>query len=130
MPPDTRSTARVLFRLFVTACVILTSTGCGVGDGERSDPGSSLEAWFSDDDYIIEEKGCVDFWTAVHFGAGYLLGGRQGEDGFQESVALLVGYELVEPHFWPHFGENGLNQGCDLVFGVLGWLAWYYTGGD
>lgn len=72
---------------------------------------------------IVEEKACADFWSAVHFGSGYYLGEQLGEDRFLETMAILIVYELAEPHFWPGFGENRLNQDCDVVFGALGWAA-------
>lgn len=91
------------------ACLFLVTilSGCGMPNEEG----------------IVEEKACADFWSAVHFGSGYYLGERLGEDRFLETMAILIAYELAEPHFWPGFGENRLNQDCDVVFGALGWAA-------
>ena len=82
------------------------------------------------DDGIVEEKACVDIWSAVHVGSGYYLGERLGPDRGLETLGLLVGFELAEPQFWPGFGENRLNQQCDVVVGALGWLGWLLLDGD
>ena len=78
---------------------------------------------------VIEEKTCVDFWAAVHIASGYYLG-ELGEDSFIDALLWLALYEVAEPQFWPRWGENQLNQQCDIVFGGLGWLTWYATDGE
>ena len=50
-----------------------------------------------------------------------LLGEALGEEGFLPSMAALIGWEAVEPSFWP--GETAHNQVCDIAVGGLGWLA-------
>jgi hypothetical protein len=74
---------------------------------------------------VIQEHTCMDFWAFVHFVSGYWLGNRLGEDSFTETLLILTGYEIAEPQFWPRWGENRLNQQCDIAVGQLGWLAWY-----
>ncbi len=67
------------------------------------------------------DVGCLDHWSLLHFGSGLLLGGALGEDGLVPTVASLVGWEAVEPSFWP--GETALNQQCDIAVGSLGWFT-------
>ncbi|MFH0980535.1 MAG: hypothetical protein V2A79_03235 [Planctomycetota bacterium] len=69
------------------------------------------------------ETACLDAWSLVHFASGYYLADELGGDSVVPTVALLVGYELAEPEFWPGFDENLRNQHCDIVTGTLGWLA-------
>ncbi|MBU0719430.1 MAG: hypothetical protein KJ749_14375 [Planctomycetes bacterium] len=69
------------------------------------------------------EKACIDFWSTVHFGSGYLLGQELGEDSFFPTLLVLVEYEVAEPYFWVGWSENRLNQRCDIAIGALGWLV-------
>jgi hypothetical protein len=104
----------------------LLTAGCGsFGDAPLlvGDPEVSAEN-------VIEEHECVDLWSIVHFGSGYLLGDRLGENSLFNTLAILTVYEIIEPEFWPGFGENQINQECDIVAGALGWLGWYLTEGD
>ena len=64
---------------------------------------------------------CLDGWTVIHFGSGVLLGEALGDDGFWPTTAILTGWEVAEPSFWP--GETVNNQRCDIAAGGLGWLA-------
>ena len=74
---------------------------------------------------VIQEHTCVDFWAFVHFGAGYWLRERLDQGSFVETFLILTGYEIAEPQFWPLWGENQVNQQCDIVAGQLGWVASY-----
>jgi hypothetical protein len=65
--------------------------------------------------------GCLDQWSLVHFGSGFILGEALGDDRFFPSMAILVAWEIAEPLFWP--GENGENQLCDIAVGGFGWAA-------
>ena len=76
---------------------------------------------------VIQEHTCMDLWSFVHFVAGYWLGDWLGEDSFIETFLILTGYEIAEPQFWPLWGENRVNQQCDIVVGQLGWLGSYIT---
>ena len=67
------------------------------------------------------DVGCLDHWSLVHFGSGLVLGATLGNSSLWPSMAVLSGWEMVEPTFWP--GESGLNQQCDLVVGGAGWFA-------
>ena len=76
---------------------------------------------------VIQEHTCIDPWSFVHLGAGYWLGDRLGDDSFLETLLILTGYEIAEPQFWPFWGENRVNQQCDIIAGQLGWLGSYLT---
>ena len=78
---------------------------------------------------IIQEHECTDFWSVVHLGSGYLLGRTLGDESFLESFLALTAYEILEPQFWPYWGENQINQECDIAAGALGWLWWYLAEG-
>ncbi len=67
------------------------------------------------------EVDCLDGWSVMHFGSGVMLGETLGDDGFWPTTAALIGWEVVEPSFWP--GESVQNQRCDIGIGGLGWLA-------
>ena len=118
---------RKTFRCWLAAGLpALLTAGCGsFGDAPLlvGDPEVSAEN-------VIEEHECTDIWSFVHFGAGYLLGDRLGDDSLLDSLMILTLYEIIEPEFWPRFGENQINQECDIVAGALGWLGWYLTEGD
>ncbi|HUU83150.1 MAG TPA: hypothetical protein VM243_06560 [Phycisphaerae bacterium] len=66
------------------------------------------------------DVGCADHWSLAHFGSGVLLGPTFGDDSFAPSMAVLVGWEIIEPSMWP--GETAQNQVCDIGWGGLGWL--------
>ena len=67
------------------------------------------------------DVGCLDHWSLAHFGSGVLLGDALREDSFWPSMAVLAGWEVVEPSMWPT--ETSLNQWCDIAVGGVGWLT-------
>jgi hypothetical protein len=71
----------------------------------------------------MREETCLDFWSLMHFFSGYQIGSYLGPDRLAESSGLLAIYEGAEPHFWPDFAENDLNQRCDVVVGTFGAIA-------
>ena len=74
------------------------------------------------DNHTTDEV-CLDVWSPVHLGSGYLLGDQLGDNSLVSTIGALAAYELAEPHFWPGFHESTLNQACDLVVGTVGWVA-------
>ncbi len=68
-----------------------------------------------------EDKGCLDFWTIVHFFSGYSLGVAGEEKSFLPALVILWGYEVIEPDVWPGWFETEINQECDILVGWLGW---------
>ena len=74
-------------------------------------------------DNTNEEDACLDLWSLVHFESGYLLGSELGGNTFGPTLGILTAYEVVEPEFWPNSNESLVNQQCDIVVGMGGWLA-------
>lgn len=67
--------------------------------------------------------GCFDSWSLVHVGSGIGFGELLGEDSFFATLAILAGYELIEPSVTLFSGESRINQQCDVAVGMLGWAA-------
>ena len=117
---------KLVQRFLVAGAVVFLATGCGgfkdvplfMGDPEVLPEG------------VIQEHECLDLWAVVHFASGYLIADQFGVESFFDTLALLTAYEVAEPQFWPYWGENQLNQQCDILFGQLGWLGWYLTEDD
>lgn len=112
---------RSLPYLLAVCLAVSCATGCGgfkdvpllTGDPDVLPPG------------VIQEHECADLWSIVHFASGYWLGDTLGQDSFLDSFVILTAYEIIEPQFWPYWGENRVNQECDIAAGALGWLGWY-----
>ncbi|UCG16477.1 MAG: hypothetical protein JSV19_00260 [Phycisphaerales bacterium] len=98
-------------RVSVAAVVLLVGmSGCGAADPPADDGGSGID------------KACADPWSLVHVASGALLSNRLGPDSFEQCVAAVVGWEVIEPWVWPNWYETSVNQGCDVIAGVVGWL--------
>lgn len=98
-------------RVSVAAVVLLAGmTGCGTLDPPADDGGGGID------------KACADAWSLAHLASGALLSEALGPDSFGQSVAAVVGWEVLEPWVWPDWYETGVNQGCDVIAGVIGWL--------
>ena len=93
--------------------MVLTG-GCGAFG-----PSVSLVAL---NDNETEEAACLDLWSLAHIGSGYVIGTRLDDDSAAPTLAMLVAWEIAESGVWPGFNESGLNQSCDIVVGMLGWL--------
>jgi hypothetical protein len=39
------------------------------------------------------------------------------------TLGLVTAWELAEPEFWPGWNESELNQDCDIIVGMFGWLV-------
>jgi len=101
----------------VSSMLICFALTCAAGCGSLN---PTLVA-VNDND--TEEDACLDLWTLVHVGSGYYIGTRLDEDSAVPTAVMLAGYEVLEPLFWPGFNESELNQSCDIVVGMLGWLV-------
>ena len=97
--------------LVATVVLSVSTLGCEVMDPVPGIHGSTTDL------------SCVDEWTFAHLASGAALGRTMGRDGFAPSVAVLVGFEGIEPHFWPGWCETNSNQQCDIAAGLLGWFA-------
>ena len=99
---------------FVLACgAVLGAVGCGA-------LGPPLVAY---DDNAEGEDACLDLWSLVHLGSGTILAEAIGDDSFMPTLGLVTAWELAEPEFWPGWNESELNQNCDIIVGMFGWLA-------
>ena len=98
-------------RISVMAVVlVLGMSGCGTVDPPADDGGSGID------------KACADSWSLVHLASGAMLRDRLGPDSFDQCAVAVIGWEVIEPWVWPNWYETGLNQGCDIIAGVVGWL--------
>lgn len=98
--------------LLLSLVVFLGSTGCGIVGSTAYVPESERE---------ITEPNCFDTWSVVHISAGGIMGELLTSDSLGLTLLGLIGYEVIEPYFWFDFGENDLNQACDVAAGVVGW---------
>ena len=93
--------------------VLVTAVGCG-------SLGPPLVAV---DDNVAGEPACLDLWSLVHAATGALFAAELGDDSCGPTLAALTGFEIIEPYIWPNWNESELNQECDIVVGMTGWLA-------
>ena len=75
------------------------------------------------DDNVAGEPACLDLWSLVHAATGALFAAELGDDSCGPTLAALTGFEIVEPYIWPNWNESELNQDCDIVVGMAGWLV-------
>ena len=108
-----RSSGYLRGAVAIALCRLVAIPGCG-GLGL---PSIALN------DNVNEEDACLDVWSLVHFESGYYLGSELSGDTFGPTLALVTAYEVAEPHFWPLWNESEVNQQCDIVVGMGGWLA-------
>lgn len=104
---------------YIRAVIVLTCLRLTVFPGCGAFPLPSIA--FNDNDNT--EDACLDIWSLVHFGSGSYLRSELGGDSFGPTLMLLAAYEAAEPEFWPAFNESRVNQQCDVVVGMCGWLA-------
>lgn len=82
--------------------------------------------------------GALDFWTLIHFGAGFAVGlwlVKSDLKGLPWAILVVVGvfglWEVMEAQVGPGgFGgaENGANLLVDLIAGWLGLAVWTVVG--
>jgi hypothetical protein len=103
---------------FVALCA-LAGPMCGCGLFDPANFGAVGDETSDEKNYE-----CLDQpWTALHVLSGAGLAFALGHDHFAETMALLIGWELIEDGVSTVFVEAPTNQICDVFVGAAGWAA-------
>jgi len=89
-------------------------------------------------EYLLKDRSYLDLWSIAHFVFGILIGLILNNiklpliTSIFAALSVLTFWEIIEPEIFSHilnkeFRENPLNQISDIIYGFIGFLAYWWV---